>query len=60
LELPASELDRWFTLCADYLGQRGKDVKELRAQLPKLKAAEAENTELLHRLARHFAQAARP
>lgn len=59
LELSASELDRWFTLCPEYLGQRGKDVQELRPQLPKLKAAEADNLELLHRLARHFAQAAR-
>jgi GMP synthase (glutamine-hydrolysing) len=58
LELTAAELGRWFDLGAEDLRQRGKDLQELEAQLPKLKAAETENTELLRRLAHHFAQAA--
>jgi GMP synthase (glutamine-hydrolysing) len=58
LELTAAELGRWFDLGAEDLRQRGKDLQELKAQLPKLKAAETENTELLRRLAHHFAQAA--
>jgi GMP synthase (glutamine-hydrolysing) len=59
MELGAEELDRWLTRWAEELAQRGKDVQELRAQLPKLKAAQVENTELLHRLANHFAKAVR-
>jgi GMP synthase (glutamine-hydrolysing) len=58
LELTAADMGRWLDLGAEDLKQRGKDVQELKSQLPKLKAAEAENTELLHRLARHFAQVA--
>ena len=34
-------------------------MKELHAQLPKLKAAEPEITDLQHRLAHHFAKAVR-
>lgn len=58
LELTAAELGQWFEHEAEDLQRRGKDLQELKAQLPKLKAAEAENQELLQRLARHFAQAA--
>ncbi|MCP3142344.1 type 1 glutamine amidotransferase [Pyxidicoccus xibeiensis] len=58
LELTATEMGRWLDLGAEDLQQRGKDLQELKSQLPKLKAAEAENIELLHRLARHFAEAA--
>ena len=58
-ELTAAEMGRWLELEADDLKQRGKDVQELKSQLPRLKAAEAENTELLQRLAHHFAQVAR-
>jgi GMP synthase (glutamine-hydrolysing) len=58
LELTAAELGRWLDSGADELRQKGKDAAELKTQLPKLKAAEAENTELLQRLAHHFAQAA--
>lgn len=59
LELTAREMAHWLELGADDLRQRGKDLAELRAQLPKLESAERENTELLQRLARHFAQAVR-
>jgi GMP synthase (glutamine-hydrolysing) len=59
MELGAADLERWLTLWADSLVERGKDVQELRAQVPKLKAAEAEIIELQHRLAHHFAKAAR-
>ncbi|WP_426752250.1 glutamine amidotransferase-related protein [Myxococcus sp. Y35] len=58
LELTATELGRWYDLEADDLQQREKSLQELKAQLPRLKAAEADNTELLHRLAHHFARAA--
>lgn len=59
LELTATEMGRWLDLEAEDLKQRGKDLQELKSQLPKLKAAEAENTELLQRLAHHFAEVAR-
>jgi GMP synthase (glutamine-hydrolysing) len=59
MELGAADLERWLTQSAESLTQRGKDVKELSAQLPKLKAAEAEILELQHRLANHFAKVAR-
>jgi GMP synthase (glutamine-hydrolysing) len=59
LEVSADELGRWMTQRAEELAQRGKDVQELRAQLPKLASAQPEITELLHRLAGHFAKAVR-
>ncbi|MBJ6763800.1 glutamine amidotransferase [Myxococcaceae bacterium JPH2] len=59
LELTAAELGHWLELGGEGLVQRGKDLGELRSQLPKLKAAEAENVELLHRLAHHCAREAR-
>ncbi|AGC45385.1 class I glutamine amidotransferase family protein [Myxococcus stipitatus DSM 14675] len=59
LELTAREMGRWLDLGAEDLRQRGKDLDELKAQLPKLESAERENVELLQRLARHFAQAVR-
>jgi GMP synthase (glutamine-hydrolysing) len=59
MELGAEELDRWLTQWSDSIVQQGKDVKELRAQVPKLKAAEAELIELQHRVANHFAKAVR-
>ncbi len=58
LELTATEMGRWLDIEADSLQQRGKSLQELKAQLPKLKAAEADNTEVLHRLANHFARVA--
>lgn len=60
LELTADELDRWFTQGAEELVELyEKDLDELRSQLPKLRSAEAENRELLERLAHHFARVAR-
>ncbi|QSQ15649.1 type 1 glutamine amidotransferase [Myxococcus landrumensis] len=59
LELTAREMGHWLDLGAEDLRQRGKDLAELKAQLPKLESAERENVELLQRLARHFAQAVR-
>ena len=59
MELGAEDLDRWLTQWNDTLVKNGKDAKELRAQVPKLKAAEAELLELQHRLAHHFAKAVR-
>jgi GMP synthase (glutamine-hydrolysing) len=59
MELSAADLDRWLTQWSDTLVKHGKDVKELRSHVPKLKAAEAELTELQHRLAHHFAKAVR-
>ncbi|AKJ03957.1 GMP synthase (glutamine-hydrolysing) [Archangium gephyra] len=60
LELTADELDRWFTQGAEELVELyEKDIDELRSQLPKLRSAEAENRELLERLAHHFARVAR-
>lgn len=59
LELSAAELDRWFTHEEAALAAQGKDVKELRAGLGKLRGAEAENRAMLERLAHHFALVAR-
>ncbi|WP_244222437.1 type 1 glutamine amidotransferase [Corallococcus praedator] len=59
LELTAKELGRWLELGAEDLSTRGKDLEELKAQLPKLKAAEAENTQLLQRLAHELAKGLR-
>ncbi|RKG64410.1 glutamine amidotransferase [Corallococcus sp. CA054B] len=59
LELTAQELGRWLELEEEDLVTRGKDVAALKAQLPKLKAAETENTELLHRLAHQLAKGLR-
>ncbi|WP_224249957.1 type 1 glutamine amidotransferase [Hyalangium gracile] len=59
MELGAADLERWLTTGNDSLTQRVKNVQELRTQLPKLKAAEAEIIELQHRLANHFAKAVR-
>jgi GMP synthase (glutamine-hydrolysing) len=60
LELTADELERWFTQGAEELVELyEKNLDELRSQLPKLHSAEAENRELLERLAHHFARVAR-
>lgn len=59
MELSAADLDRWLIEWSELEGLKGKNVQELRAQVPKLKAAEAEVTELQHRLAHHFAKAVR-
>ncbi len=57
-ELGADEFGRWIDEGSEALTAAGKDVAALRAQLPKLKAAEAELGDLCARLARHFARAA--
>jgi GMP synthase (glutamine-hydrolysing) len=60
LELTADELERWYTEGAEELVELyEKNLDELRSQLPKLRAAEPENRELLERLAHHFARVAR-
>jgi GMP synthase (glutamine-hydrolysing) len=59
LELTAEELGRWLDRGAEGLAAQGKDVAALRKELGKLRAAEPENVELLHRLAHHFARAVR-
>jgi GMP synthase (glutamine-hydrolysing) len=58
MELTASEFERWLTEGAADLEARGKKVDELRAQLPKLRAAEPELRDLTERLAHHFAREA--
>jgi GMP synthase (glutamine-hydrolysing) len=59
LELAADDLDQWFTLGAEELELlHEKKVDELRSQLPKLRAAEPENRELIERLVHHFTRVA--
>jgi GMP synthase (glutamine-hydrolysing) len=58
-ELSAAMLGEWIDLNVELLELAEKNVAELRAGLPKLKAAEAENTLLLERLAHHFVRVAR-
>jgi GMP synthase (glutamine-hydrolysing) len=58
-ELSAEEFGAWLERGAGALAAHGKDAGVLRKELGKLRAAEAENTELLHRLAHHFARAVR-
>ncbi|MET0405368.1 MAG: glutamine amidotransferase [Cystobacter sp.] len=60
LELSADEFERWLTQGEEELVQLyERDMNELRAQVPRLRAAEDENRELLERLAHHFARVAR-
>lgn len=60
LELGAEEFGRWLDRGEEELRElEGKDVALLRAQLPKLKAAEAELTALAERIAFHFAKSLR-
>jgi GMP synthase (glutamine-hydrolysing) len=59
MELTASDFERWLTEGAEELELlHEKKVDELRAQLPKLRAAEPELRELTERLAHHFAREA--
>lgn len=58
LELTADELGRWLDADAEALAARGKDVAALKKDLGKLRAAEAQNVELLHRLVRQLARSA--
>lgn len=57
-ELSAAQFSEWLDLGGELLELMGKRADELRAALPKLKAAEAENALLLERLAHHFARVA--
>jgi GMP synthase (glutamine-hydrolysing) len=57
-ELGAGDFGQWLGRGAEALALEGKDVAALTAQLPKLKAAEAELSGLLARLANHFARCA--
>lgn len=60
IELTADDFERWLIQGAEELTELyEKNVEELRAQVPKLRAAEGENRELLERLAHHFTQVAR-
>lgn len=60
LELTADEFERWLAHGEEELVELyEKDMNELRSQLPKLRAAEPENRELIERLAHHFARVAR-
>ena len=58
-ELTADAFEGWLNRDLELLALYEKDVNELRAGLPKLKAAEAENALLLERLAHHFAKVAK-
>lgn len=59
MELTADEFDRWLTHGKEELEELyEKKVDELRAQLPKLRAAEPELRELTERLAHHFVKVA--
>lgn len=51
-ELTATAFGEWLTRDAELLELDGKNVAELRAALPKLAAAEAQNVEFLERLVR--------
>lgn len=55
-ELTAEAYDAWLARDLELLELYERDLTELRAGLPKLKAAEAENVLLLERLAHHFAK----
>ena len=60
LELTADEFERCLSQGEEELVELyEKNMDELRSQLPKLRAAEPENRELLARLAHHFARVAR-
>jgi GMP synthase (glutamine-hydrolysing) len=51
-ELTADAFDAWLTAEAELLAADGRDVNELRAGLPKLKAAEPQNVAFLEQLVR--------
>lgn len=57
-ELTADAYGEWLTRDVELLALYEKDPVELSAALPRLKAAEPENTLLLERLAHHFARVA--
>jgi GMP synthase (glutamine-hydrolysing) len=55
LELTGDELGKWFDLAKDELTAKGKDVAALKAQVGKLRGAEATSRAVLTRLAQGFA-----
>jgi GMP synthase (glutamine-hydrolysing) len=55
-ELTADAFAQWLTAEAELLAADGRDVNELKAALPKLKAAEAQNTLFLEQLVRALAR----
>ncbi len=57
-ELDAAAFEKWLELGAESLAAAGKDVSQLKSQLPKLRGAEGELAGLLERLAHHFAKTA--
>ena len=57
LELTSDAWLEWIDVGADSLAAAGKDPNVLRAEAGKLKAAEAQNAQLLSRLAQHYARA---
>lgn len=57
-ELTAEAYGEWLTRDVELLALYERELTELQAGLPKLKAAEAENALLLERLAHHFARVA--
>lgn len=59
LELTRDDFSGWLQGSQQELEGRGKQWDELKSQLPRLKASEAERKALLARLAEHFAQCAR-
>lgn len=56
LELSADAWLRWIDTGADALVAAGKDPAALRGEAGKLRAAQAQNSQMLARLAEHFAQ----
>ncbi|MCI0572093.1 MAG: glutamine amidotransferase [Myxococcaceae bacterium] len=58
-ELTAEEMGQWLERGSQELASRAKDAAVLRQELGKLRAAEPEWLELLHRLAHHLAKVAR-
>jgi GMP synthase (glutamine-hydrolysing) len=59
LELEAHVLDGWLTQWPEELQRHRTDLAAVRAQLPKLQAAQPELDDLMHRLAHHFAKTVR-
>ena len=60
LELTADTFGEWLAHAEEELVELySKNMDELRSQVPKLRAAEPENRELIERLAHHFARVAR-
>ncbi len=56
LELTGEALLHWIDVCTDSLVAAGKDPDALRGEVGKLRAVEAQNSQLLSRLSQHFAQ----